>query len=249
MIEITEESQNRESQKRPVIIDEIRNYVKARWVSAPEAAWRILGFKMNGMNLAVMHLQVHLSNQQRMFFDKNSNLVEVVTSERERYYLRLLLMKVKGARNFEELKTVDGIIYSTFKESIQHRGFLENNNEYQFCISEAREFQMPNQLRNLFATLLIFGNIVNVSQLWNENFNAMAEDFIYNRVLDGQFKVQAVLQSLNSILQRYSKSVSDFDLLELLHFNVGKLSRIHLEELNYQIFPEDLAKADTLNEG
>ncbi|CAG8542921.1 7313_t:CDS:2, partial [Cetraspora pellucida] len=132
--------------------------------------------------------------------------------------------EVKEARNFEELKTIDGITYFTFKESAQHREFLENDNEYRFCMSEAKEFQMPNQLHNLF-------------------------DFTYNGVPDGQFKVQAVLQSLNSILQRHSKSVSDFDLPELLHFNVKKLSRIHLEELNYQIFLEDLAKADTLNEG
>ncbi|CAG8809383.1 15996_t:CDS:1, partial [Racocetra persica] len=62
-------------------------------------------------------------------------------------------------------------------------------------------------------------------------------------------KVQAVLQSLNIVLRHYSKSVSNFDLPELLlEFNIGDLSKMQLEELNYQITSEELDKANMLND-
>jgi hypothetical protein len=115
-------------------------------------------------------------------------------------------------------------------------------------MAEAREFQMPKQLRNLFATLLVFGDVANVHQLWNENFNAMAEDFVHKGIPEGQLQIQAVLQSLNLFLQNHAKSVSDYDLPKLLpDIHADELPRLILEELSYNITPEDLAKANTLN--
>ncbi|CAJ0824387.1 6532_t:CDS:2, partial [Entrophospora sp. SA101] len=58
-----------------------------------------------------------------------------------------------------------------------------------------------------------------------------------------------VLQSLNAFLQRHSKTVADYNLLELfLENNVWELPKILLEELSYHVTTEDLRKADTLNE-
>ncbi|CAG8445417.1 14330_t:CDS:2 [Cetraspora pellucida] len=49
--------------------------------------------------------------------------------------------------------------------------------------------------------------------------------------------------------ERHLKSVSDFDLSEFLpEFNNEDLLRMHLEELNYQIASENLAKSNSLNE-
>ncbi|CAJ0765654.1 20582_t:CDS:2, partial [Entrophospora sp. SA101] len=139
-----------------------------------------------------------------------------------------------GARSFEELKIVDGVTCATFKESAQWRGFLENDNEYQQCMTEAREFQMPSQLRYLFATLLVFGNVSDVHQLWTENLEAMAKDFAHNGIPEGELQVQAVLQNLNMFLQRHSKTVADYDLPELSpETNVLGLLKTLLEELSY----------------
>jgi hypothetical protein len=69
-----------EIQNQPVVIDEIQDFVEARWVSASEAVWRILGFNMSGINPAVTHLQVHLPNQQRVIFNEDVNLAEVVAT-------------------------------------------------------------------------------------------------------------------------------------------------------------------------
>ena len=47
----------------------------------------------------------------------------------ERYYLRLLLTVVRGARSFEDLRTVDGVKCPTFKAACIALRLLEDNGE------------------------------------------------------------------------------------------------------------------------
>ena len=49
-------------------------------------------------------------------------------AEGERYYLRVLLNHVAGATSFECLRTVDGKILPTFREAIERRGLIEEDN-------------------------------------------------------------------------------------------------------------------------
>ena len=48
------------------------------------------------------------------------------------------------------------------------------------CLSEASLYQMPNQLRELFAMILIYCRPNNVLELWNTHLPALSEDFVYN---------------------------------------------------------------------
>ncbi|CAG8841493.1 6828_t:CDS:1, partial [Gigaspora margarita] len=57
----------------------------ACWILAPEAAWRILEFKMNRIHSAVTHLHLHLQDQQRVNFEKSSTLSEIAVAERNRH--------------------------------------------------------------------------------------------------------------------------------------------------------------------
>ncbi|KAF1899753.1 hypothetical protein Lal_00019884 [Lupinus albus] len=55
---------------REVNIDEIQQYVDARWICAPEVLWKILGFNLYQLYHLVVRLQIHLSNrQQAQFYD------------------------------------------------------------------------------------------------------------------------------------------------------------------------------------
>ena len=47
----------------------------------------------------------------------------------EQYYLRMLLSIVCGATSFENLRTVNGITYPTFKEACIALGLLQNDEE------------------------------------------------------------------------------------------------------------------------
>ncbi|CAG8616463.1 15940_t:CDS:1, partial [Cetraspora pellucida] len=99
-------------------------------------------------------------------------------NEGERYYLRLLLNYVKGATSFTDLKNVGSYKCKTFQDSALMRGIIEAENPYRNTMQEAKQFKMPYALRRLFAIILIFGELGDVRNLWNENFIAMSEDFI-----------------------------------------------------------------------
>ncbi|KAG1043537.1 hypothetical protein G6F43_011632 [Rhizopus delemar] len=55
----------------------------------------------------------------------------------ERFFLRLLLTVVRGPTSFESLKTVNGVVYSTFREACQALHLIEDDQEWFKCFSEA----------------------------------------------------------------------------------------------------------------
>lgn len=54
----------------------------------------------------------------------------------EKFYLRLLLTKVRGATSFEHLRTVRGEVLTTFKTACLHLGLLEDDSEWRQCLEE-----------------------------------------------------------------------------------------------------------------
>lgn len=48
----------------------------------------------------------------------------------ERFYMRLLLNFVTGPKDFKDIRTVDRVVYSTYKEACFHRGLLESDKEW-----------------------------------------------------------------------------------------------------------------------
>ncbi|XP_074356463.1 uncharacterized protein LOC141696182 [Apium graveolens] len=83
-------------------------------------------------------------------------MVYVHPASGERFYMRLLLNIVVGVKMFEEIRTVDGIVYSTYKEACFHRGLLESGNEWHIALTDASLWASASQLHNLFVTLLVF---------------------------------------------------------------------------------------------
>ena len=62
-------------------IDEIKRYVDARWVTPPEAMWRIFGFPLCANYTPVLQLPLHLPNMHRVAFNAQADLKNVVSSE------------------------------------------------------------------------------------------------------------------------------------------------------------------------
>jgi hypothetical protein len=57
--------------------------------------------------------------------DKIGCIYYVHPSVGERYYLRMLLLIIKGAETYEALRTYNNITYSTFKEACNACGLLQ----------------------------------------------------------------------------------------------------------------------------
>ena len=81
--------------------------------------------------------------------------VPVLNPTGERFYLRMLLTIVKGPESYEELRAFGGVVYPTYKAACLARGLLEDDGEWDQCLKEAGDMQTGQQLRNLFAILLL----------------------------------------------------------------------------------------------
>ena len=142
---------------------------------------------------------------------------------------------MRGAKSFEDLRTVDCVIFSTFREATQRRGLIEDERSISDCLSEAAAFQMPSALRRLFATILVFCEVTNVRELWDKHFEAMGDDFRRENV-NAEVIDQMVLKDLRSLLYSMGKDIKNFDLPCLLDDN--DLESLDWRELYDEMFIE-----------
>ena len=100
----------------------------------------------------------------------------------ERYYLRLLLTSVRGPISFEDIRTVNGILYPTFREACVALHLVEDDREWGRCFAEANLFATGTNLRRLFLTALLQGQLNNPLALWERCCNDTCND-LANRLL------------------------------------------------------------------
>ncbi|KAL6909895.1 hypothetical protein ACP4OV_001554 [Aristida adscensionis] len=62
-------------------IDEIKQYRDARWVTPPEALWRIYGFDLSKNSPPVLQLQLHLPGMHMVSFQPHQDIKKVVNRE------------------------------------------------------------------------------------------------------------------------------------------------------------------------
>ena len=96
----------------------------------------------------------------------------------ERFCLRLLLHHVAGAQSFAALRTYQSVEYVTFKEAAQKRGLLQDDTAWDNLLSEAATSQMGAQLRQLFATILVYNQPTEPEKLWNKHREALCDDLL-----------------------------------------------------------------------
>ena len=65
-------------QDREGVLDEIKSYLDARYVSASEAIWRIYGFDLHKEKPSIQRLQVHLPFQNTVPFGDATNIRSVL---------------------------------------------------------------------------------------------------------------------------------------------------------------------------
>nr|XP_051196959.1 uncharacterized protein LOC127310315 [Lolium perenne] len=92
-------------------IDEIRQYRDARWVTPPEALWRIYGFQLSKIHPSVLQLQLHLPNMHMVSYNGKENINNVISREGAD---RSMLTAYFEANNLNV--KARGIIYRDFSE-------------------------------------------------------------------------------------------------------------------------------------
>jgi len=162
------------------------------------------------------------------YFNCIGRMYSVSPSQTELYHLRLLLLTVKGATSFNDLKTVNGEFCPSFSAACLALGLIEDDDEWKRAMNEAVGWMMPKQLRKLFVRILLHCQPQHPEELW-ENFKvAMSEDYVRHfGILQGQNKAYA---QINSMLRAENKSLADFPQMEQLIENNEEENYITLEE-------------------
>ncbi|GFX26846.1 ATP-dependent DNA helicase [Trichonephila clavipes] len=75
--------------------------------------------------------------------DALGRLYTVHPNNAECFYLRLLLINVRGPTSFQELKTVNGHVCATFREACQKLNLLENDAQWDISLSDASNTAQP----------------------------------------------------------------------------------------------------------
>jgi hypothetical protein len=113
-----------------------------------------------------------LPRQRRGEF-KLTRLHSVSPRQRELFFLRILLLNVRGATSFADLRTVNGQVCETYENVAVLRNLVQNDDEWFRCLDEA-----ANQLRQLFASILVEIEPPNPLQLWMNFRDQLSEDFL-----------------------------------------------------------------------
>jgi hypothetical protein len=106
----------------------------------------------------------------------------------ERFYLRTLLTVIKGPTSWEDLRRVDDVIHSTFYDACLARGLLQDDGEWQQCLTEACATHTGYRLRQLFALILRHCEPSEPSSLWFSFRHSLCDDL--QRVLQHKGFIQ-----------------------------------------------------------
>jgi hypothetical protein len=170
-------------------------------------------------------------------------------SSGERFYLRLLLTCIKGATSFDDLLTVDGVQYHTFKEACFVRGLLDDDREWNQCLREAKDMAVGRQLRHLFVSILRDCSPARPRELWDTFWPDICDDLKYhlechpgvqNPPTEAQVQDYG-LYLIDKLLSYTGRRLQDWDCMPQIVENWGMIFGNHLivEQLDYD--PEALA--------
>ncbi|KAK9676401.1 hypothetical protein RND81_11G074600 [Saponaria officinalis] len=209
-------------------VDEIKMYYDCRYVSACEAVWRIFGFEIHYRTPPVQSLKFeearHLTYVEfptKFVWNKEirqwtprkqrftiGRIYHIPPNSGEKYYLRVLLNHVKGPTSFEDIRTIDGVLYSSYKEVCYALGLLDDDKEYIDAITEASLWGSAHYLRHLFAMILLSESMSRPEIVWESTWQYLTDDVLYR--------------------QRRLLQIDDFDLYaeQLRHHALAEIEKI-----------------------
>ena len=282
--------------------DEIQQFVNTRYLSAPEAAWRLFGNGIVEKSHHVERLDIHLENEQQVYLaptatreeiaaataNKSSKLMaffklnedpqmaalnlryidlpekftwhskeqiwktrknyfktvgqiySIAPQKHELFHLRLLLLKVRAPKSFQNLKTFEGITYNTFKQACIARGLIVDDQAYIDAMREAVSFKMPFQLRFMFAMLIVHCMPADCNALYELFKRDLNEDLV--RKLGAQVGEELAYFKIEQIILRNGMSFRDCRMPASRAFSERELQRFDALEDEQILLPEEYKK-------
>ncbi|KAK2988461.1 hypothetical protein RJ640_007491 [Escallonia rubra] len=170
-------------------------------------------------------------------------------TEGERYYLRMLLLHVRGPTSFNGLKTVDGAFYSSFRAVAQTYGLLEGDNAIEEYLQKASTFQIPSALRRLFVTLVVHCEVGDPRLLWEKLSSLLFEDCQRSYGSNEKLVHYKTITYVAHVIESMGKHQADFDLPTVSNEDIQLCKKVKEieEELNILVSLEDIIAVSKLN--
>nr|KAJ0204524.1 hypothetical protein LSAT_V11C500239150 [Lactuca sativa] len=105
------------------------------------------------------------------------------------YYLHILLNKVKGHTCYEDIRTVNGTVYDSYKYVCYAFGLLDNDREYISSIQETHHWAATSFCRSLFVMLITTDSLSRPHHDFKETYNCLSDDIVHVRL---KLKLEAI---------------------------------------------------------
>ena len=128
------------------------------------------------------------------------------------FYLRVLLQTCP-ARSFEELRTVDGILYPSFQAACVALNLFADETEAEYCFTEAiNTLRTPHQMRLLLIHMLTNECITAPAAIWEKFQQPLSEDFHISNGGNWTLAFSSALLEIAGCLREYGKEPQDYGL-------------------------------------
>ncbi|XP_021991125.1 ATP-dependent DNA helicase pif1-like [Helianthus annuus] len=145
--------------------------------------------------------------------------------------------------SFDDIKTVDGKIYPTFKDACLARGLLDDDNEYIIAMKEASTWSTSDFLRTFFVMLLMSNSISRPGHFWTQTKSLLCEDILYHQrrvtgisdlVLPEEEIETICLSHIEKLLLAYGSTLSCFS-------DMPNVPGNYISALNNQMIMKELS--------
>ncbi|XP_074346888.1 uncharacterized protein LOC141685698 [Apium graveolens] len=113
-------------------------------------------------------------------------LYDAHASSGETFYLCIILMHIKGATSFKDLRTVNGIVYNTYKEACDALGLLKDDKQWDVAISRSLKYLFKYCLKGHDTATMILRKKQQGNEASTSSSKPKSNDEIKN-FLDGRY--------------------------------------------------------------
>ncbi len=164
-----------------------------------------------------------------------------ISIQREKHYLRLLLMIVWDAQSFDDIRTVDDVLHLIYYFICTALRLLEDDDEWVSCFIKIIHFSTNSSLWSLFMIALMHSDLANSCALW-ERFHVNLCDDLSRHMHEFSFisinfknsHLDYELYLIAKTLQQHDKTLADFSLsASILNWFNNIVSLLIFTELEY----------------
>ncbi|CAN6898170.1 unnamed protein product [Brassica oleracea] len=106
-------------------------------------------------------------------------IAHIQPSGDELYFLRVLLNWVRGPTSYEDIRTVDGVLYPTYEDACYALGLMDDDKEFIEAIKDASDCSSATYARKLFARMLVSKSLSQPHVVWKATWEYLTDDILY----------------------------------------------------------------------